>query len=161
MKELLDKLSSYNLFNYLLPGVIFVLLSSGTIHYPLAQGDIVAAAFLYYFVGMVVSRFGSIVIEPLLKWVRFVRFEEYASYVAAKKKDAQLELLSEVNNTYRTLCSLFSLLVLLKAYMKIAERYSWLNEWRTTSFLALMLVLFLFSYRKQTSYVTKRINTNQ
>ena len=27
MKDLLDKLSSYNIFNYLLPGVVFVAIS--------------------------------------------------------------------------------------------------------------------------------------
>ncbi len=161
MKELLDKLSSYNIFNYLLPGVIFVLLSRETIHYPLAQVDILTAAFMYYFVGMVVSRFGSIIIEPILKRLTFVRFEDYKKFVAAKKKDEQLELLSEVNNTYRTLCSLFSLLLLLKLYVKIAERFPWLKEWHATALVVLLLILFLFSYRKQTSYVTKRIKENE
>ncbi len=161
MKELLDKLSSYNIFNYLLPGVIFVLLSRETIHYPLAQVDILTAAFMYYFVGMVVSRFGSIIIEPILKRLSFVRFEDYNRFVAAKKRDEQLELLSEVNNTYRTLCSLFSLLLLLKLYGKIAERFPWLKEWHATALAVLLLILFLFSYRKQTSYVTKRIEANE
>jgi hypothetical protein len=65
MKEILDKLSSYNLFNYLLPGIIFVVLASEITRYSFIHDDIVIGAFLYYFIGLVISRFGSLAIEPL------------------------------------------------------------------------------------------------
>ena len=71
MKEILDKLSSYNLFNYLLPGVLFVVIASKVTRYGFIQDDIVIGVFLYYFIGMVISRFGSLVIEPLLNVSRF------------------------------------------------------------------------------------------
>jgi hypothetical protein len=160
MNELLGKLSSYNVFNYLLPGIIFAILAGEIIHYPIVQRDIVTGAFLYYFLGLVVSRFGALIIEPLLKRLSFVRFADYKDFVAASKKDGQLELLSEVNNTYRTLCSLFSLLLLLKLYVKIEGRFPLLREWHATVLAVLLLIMFLFSYRKQTSYITKRIKAN-
>jgi len=160
MNELLAKLSSYNVFNYLLPGIVFAILAGDIIHYPIIQKDIVTGAFFYYFVGLVVSRFGSLIIEPLLKWLRFVNFADYKDFVAASQKDAKLDVLSEVNNTYRTLASLISLLLLVKLYMKIAERLPRLNEWNWTALAVLLLVMFLFSYRKQTSYITKRIAAN-
>src|SRR4030042_1443125 len=105
MKEILDKLSSYNLFNYLLPGIIFVILAGKITHYSFVQEDIILGAFLYYFIGLVISRFGSLVIEPLLKCLSFVQFADYKDFVSTSKKDDKLELLLEVNNTYRTLCS--------------------------------------------------------
>ncbi len=160
MNELLAKLSSYNVFNYLLPGIVFAILAGDIIHYPIIQKDIVTGAFFYYFVGLVVSRFGSLIIEPLLKWLRFVKFADYKDFVAASQKDAKLDVLSEVNNTYRTLASLISLLLLLKLYMKIEERFPRLNEWNWTVLAVLLLVMFLFSYRKQTSYITRRIAAN-
>jgi hypothetical protein len=160
MNELLAKLSSYNVFNYLLPGIVFAILAGDIIHYPIIQKNIVTGAFFYYFVGLVVSRFGSLIIEPLLKWLRFVRFADYKDFVAASQKDAKLDVLSEVNNTYRTLASLISLLLLLKLYMKIEERFPRLNEWNWTVLAVLLLVMFLFSYRKQTSYITRRIAGN-
>jgi hypothetical protein len=106
---------------------------------------------------MVVSRFGSIVMGPVLKWTSFVKFEDYKKFLAAKKKDEQIELLSEVNNTYRTLCALFGLLLLLKLYVKIADRLPWLKDWHASGLVLLLFLLFLFSYRKQTSFVAKRI----
>ena len=67
MKDLLDKISSYNLFNYLLPGVLFALLADGLTSYTFIQSDIVVGIFLYYFMGLVISRVGSLAIEPILK----------------------------------------------------------------------------------------------
>jgi len=159
MNELLNKISSYNLFNYLLPGVIFAVLASEITRYTLVQQDILTGAFLYYFIGLVVSRFGSLIVEPLLKWLSFVKFADYKDFVAASKQDEKLEVLSEVNNTYRTLCSVFSLLLLLKLYAEIEERVAFLKEWDSMILLVLFLIMFLFSYRKQSSYITKRIET--
>jgi hypothetical protein len=160
MNELLNKLSSYNVFNYLLPGIVFAVLAGEIIHYPIVQRDILTGAFLYYFVGLVVSRFGSLIIEPLLKALSFVKFADYRDFVAVSQKDAKLEVLSEVNNTYRTLASLFSLLLLLKLYVKLEGRFPWLKAWDATTLAVLLLVMFLFSYRKQTSYITNRIKAN-
>ena len=157
MNELLSKISSYNIFNYLLPGIIFAVLADDMIRYPIVQQDIFVGAFLYYFLGLVVSRFGSLIIEPLLKRLSFVHFADYKDFVAASKKDSQLELLSEVNNTYRTLCSLFSLLLLLKVYTNIEETFPVVKEWDAAVLALLLLIMFLFSYRKQTSYITRRI----
>lgn len=157
MNELLNKISSYNLFNYLLPGVIFAVLASEITRYPLVQRDIFTGAFLYYFIGLVVSRFGSLIVEPLLKWLSFVKFADYKDFVAVSKQDEKLEVLSEVNNTYRTLCSVFSLLLILKLYAKIEERVAFLKEWDSLILLVLLLMMFLFSYRKQSTYITKRI----
>ena len=161
MKDILSKLSSYNLFNYLLPGIIFVILASEFTHYSFIQQDIVIGVFLYYFIGLVISRFGSLVIEPLLKYLSFLKFADYKDFVAVSKKDEKIELLSEVNNTYRTLSSLFTLLLLLKLYEKIEGRFPVLQEWDALVLVVLLLVLFLLSYRKQTSYITKRIEVNE
>jgi hypothetical protein len=157
MNELFNKLSSYNIFNYLLPGILFAIFAGEIIHYPLVQRDILTGAFLYYFLGLVVSRFGSLTIEPILKWLRFVKFADYKDFVLVSQKDPKLDVLSEVNNTYRTLAALFSLLLLLKLYMKLEARFPGLKEWDITIMAVLLLIMFLFSYRKQTAYITKRI----
>ena len=161
MKDILSKLSSYNLFNYLFPGILFVIVAGKVTHYSLIQQDVVIGVFLYYFIGLVVSRFGSLVIEPLLRHVSFLRFADYRDFVAASKKDEKLDLLSEVNNTYRTLCSLFTLLLLLKLYEEIETKLPFIAEWNVLVLLVVLLIMFLLSYRKQTGYISKRIKANQ
>lgn len=58
MKEILEKVSSYNLFNYLLPGTVFVFVLSKISGYNFIQKDLLIGAFLYYFIGLVISRIG-------------------------------------------------------------------------------------------------------
>jgi hypothetical protein len=160
MNELLNKISSYNIFNYLLPGIVFASFASWITNRPLVQREILIGAVLYYFVGLIVSRFGSLIIEPLLKRLDFVRFASYQDYVAASKKDDHLTLLSEVNNTYRTFCALFGLLLLVKLYAFVEARCPFLKGWDATVLTILLFVLFLFSYRKQTAYIANRVKAN-
>jgi hypothetical protein len=161
MKELLDKLSSYNIFNYLLPGVLFVVLLDKFTTYSFVQENLLVGAFVYYFVGLVVSRFGSLVIEPLLKKTSFVTFTDYADFVSASKKDAKIDVLSEVNNTYRTLCSMFVLLLLILGYQFLQAAFPALGSWNSYIFVVLLLIMFLLSYKKQTEYVKKRVEANK
>jgi hypothetical protein len=161
LDKLLDKISSYNLFNYLLPGVVFAVTASKLTHYSFLEKDVLLAAFLYYFIGLVISRIGSLVIEPLFKRSKFVHFADYKKFIAASEKDPKIELLSEVNNTYRTLCALFVSLLLLKAYEKLADHFPWFESHDSILLSILLLIMFAFAYRKQTKYVTKRIEATK
>ena len=109
MKELLDKLSSYHLFNYLVPGVVFSLVAQRVTQHSFSHSNLVISFFLYYFIGLVLSRIGSLMIEPFLRLIHFIRLGSYADFVRASMKDEKLELISEVNNMYRTLSAAFVL----------------------------------------------------
>ena len=157
MKEIIAKLSSYNLFNYLLPGVLLAVLAGETTDYSFTHENIAIGAFLYYFIGLVISRFGSLVIEPILKKVSFVKFAPYGDFIAASKEDDELEILSEANNMYRTLSSMFILLFVLRLYGKVEGNIPVLKDWNTGILMGLLLLMFLLSYRKQTEYIRKRV----
>jgi hypothetical protein len=154
MKELLDKLSSYNLFNYLLPGTIFVAVAQRISTHTFKDENIVVELFLYYFIGLVISRIGSLTIEPAMKKTKFVKFAPYKDFVNACAKDAKVELLSEQNNTYRTLCAVFLALGALKLYDIAA---GWWPRTARGAVLVILFGLFAFAYRKQTDYVRKRV----
>lgn len=158
MKELLDKLSSYNIFNYLLPGILFSIIASKTTDLNLIQLDIIIGMFVYYFVGLIISRIGSLLIEPILKKTKFVIFAKYKDFVKVSETDKKLEVLSESNNMYRTFIATFLLLGLVKIYFLLAEKWLFLNEWNVWILVLLLTSLFLFAYRKQTKYITSRIN---
>lgn len=158
MKDLLEKLTSYNIFNYLLPGVVFVAISSSLTDYSLIQDDVFIGFFLYYFIGLVISRIGSIVVEPALKKLRFVQFSEYRDYIRAAEKDKLIEVLSESNNMYRTFLSLFLSLAALKAFEFLTGYYPSLDYWLSAIIVVSLLILFAFSYRKQTGYISRRVS---
>ena len=155
MEKLLEKLTSYNLFNYLLPGIIFSVLLEKTTNYSIIHKDILIEAFLAYFIGLAISRVSSLIIEPCLKKIKFVRFYGYRWYVATEKSNTSLKVLSEANNMYRVFISLFLILIIIMFYEKYLQ--SILSEYTNYILVIGLLILFLFSYKKQTKYITKRI----
>ncbi len=160
MKDLLDKISSYNLFNYLLPGFLYVYIASELTAVDLVQKEILAAVFLNYFIGLIISRIGSIVVEPLLKKLSFIKFAEYKDFVQASQKDPKIEILSESNNMYRTFISLFLTLGLTMLYSLLVVKHPDIKNWLIALTISGIFTLFLIAYRKQTKYITKRIKSN-
>ncbi len=161
MKEILDKISSYNLFNYLLPGILFVVIAKRFTPYSFFHENLIIGFFVYYFIGLVISRFGSLIIETVLKKVSFLKFAGYTDFISASKKDSKIEIFSEVNNMYRTFSSMFVLLLLLKLYEFIEFMLPVFKEFNLYILIGLLSVMFFYSYRKQTNYITKRINFNK
>ena len=158
IKDLLERLSSYNVFNYLLPGVLFAAIGDKLSTYTLLHDDIVVALFVYYFYGLVISRLGSLIVEPLLKRSHFVRFAPYKDFVAASRVDTKIELLSETNNMYRTLCALFICLIGLRGIDDLFQYLSITPKNALVFGSIALFVLFAFAYRKQTAYITQRIS---
>jgi hypothetical protein len=157
MKDLLDKLSSYNLFNYLLPGTIFAASAETISDYTFHHDNIVVQLFVYYFMGLVISRIGSLMVEPLLKIATFVEFAPYKDFIRACTNDPKIEMLSEQNNMFRTLCALFLALPAFKG-LEIATRTLGLSH--STGVLigsGILCVFFAFAYRKQTGFVKQRV----
>ena len=143
-------MSTYNIFNYLFPGVVFVILLKHVTNIYLIMNDLVLGMFLYYFFGLVLSRIGSILIEPVLRCTKIVQFSDYARFIQASKLDNKIELLSEVNNMHRTIIAMLVVLLVTSICNGSATCYL------TTGLLGLV-ILFILSYRKQTSFITKRI----
>lgn len=159
---MLEKLSSYNLLNYLVPGVITVLVVSKTTHFNLIQQDIWLGAFFYYFVGMLVSRFGSLIIEPILKRIKtkkgsFIEFANYGDFAKASSTNPKIEVLSEANNLYRSFISSFMCIGLLIVYDHVRTISPVIINIEKPVVILLLIALFLFSYRKQTKYVSDRV----
>ena len=159
MSELITKLSSYNLFNYLFPGVIYIVLLEYWTSVKIDQEDYFLNGFLAYFIGLVISRFGSLVIEPILRKFNFLDFTDYTDFVKAEKEDDKIHVLSEANNTYRTLLALFVVLISSKLFLILSEWLCLCNQDILSTVAVALLFMFLFSYRKQTNYITKRIKT--
>lgn len=157
MKDLLDKLSSYNIFNYLLPGVLLAVFIDQATQLKLLSMNPVASAFVWYFLGSVLSRIGSLVVEPAMKRLRLVAFAPYGDFVRAEKRDPKLEILSETNNMYRTFCGLLLFVALFAGYQLAAEHWALLYRVAPAIAVASLFVLFAASYRKQTGYIRERI----
>jgi hypothetical protein len=157
MEELLKKLSSYNIFNYLLPGIVFVVLTKEILGFSLYIDNIVLGVFYYYFFGLIISRVGSVLVEPLLKKLRIVSFLEYPRFLKASKADKKIETLSESNNMFRTIIALVLCLGILQLVLWVSDKIPGGKGTIIFILLGLLLLLFILAYRKQSAYITKRI----
>lgn len=161
--SIIEKISRYNLFNYLLPGVVFVIFALYIFEFDMSKISnisLVFTLFFAYFTGMVISRLGSIIFEPLLKWTKFVEFAEYNNFLEVTKIDKKIDELSEENNVYRTYIALFAILLFLYVVKTMVEYFGFTDTQTEITILVLLFILFLFSYRKQTNYIKNRVNKN-
>ena len=161
MEKILEKITRYNLFNNLLPGIIFIFLIRETtkLEFILNIGsNIFDYLFIAYFIGLVISRFGSLIIEPSLRKIKFITFSDYKSYLEAVKKDKKIEIINEENNSYRSYISLFTLFFIFHVVIFTINCFD-LNVENMIFYISIILfILFVFSYKKQTDYIRGRIN---
>ena len=160
MKEIIDKISSYNLFNYLLPGVLFAILLKETTSYNLAQDDLFIGAFVYYFIGLIINRVGSLVIQPVTQHFKFVVFKPYPEFIKASRNDSKLEVLSETNNMFRSFAGLFLVLSLIVISEVAGLTVNFNLGYVKIISVLILLVLTLFAYRKQTKTIHDRVETD-
>lgn len=158
MNELLSKISSYNIFNYLFPGAVVVLSAQAMDVLTLPKLDVISLLLIYYAAGLTVSRIGSLVLEPLLRAARLVQYGDYGKYVAASQKDKKIEVLVEQSNTYRTIAGGIFCLLMVWPVKWAVVRSGLSDVWATNLLLFGGLALFVLSYRKQSDYVRKRVD---
>lgn len=172
LTQIVEKISSYNIFTNLYPGIIFCHLFKYMTNVEIIGENWLENLIVFYFVGMLLSRIGSIFIEPALQQIKTIGKNEplllrapYEHYVEASSEESSLlPVLSEVNNTYRTLLSTFICLFFCKAYFGIknvlvVNKIMFLEIIDDWLLLLFLVFIFLCSYIKQTSYIRKNVET--
>ena len=157
MEKILEKLDSYNILNNLLPGIVLNFLLERIIGVKIVEGNIIEDLFVFYFMGMVVSRFGSLVIEPICKKIKWVKYADYGEFVKASRKDEKVNVLSEVNNSYRTVFSVCIVVLIAKVYLILISKIRAFSKITDILILVIITILFAVAYKKQTKYVASRV----
>ncbi len=162
LKQIVEKISSYNIFNNLYPGIVFVYLLKFMFRIKILLENWFENLIVFYFVGMILSRIGSIIIEPIMKKIKVIKYAPYSDYVKASSIDPLVDTLSEVNNTYRTLLSTFICALVYKVGITINEiclknEITFLQDNTNWILLIFLIILFAFSYVKQTNYVREKV----
>ncbi|WP_297204880.1 hypothetical protein [uncultured Brachyspira sp.] len=160
MDKFLDKITSYNLLNNILPGAVTYYILKMLTHLNIPDFSILGEIFIYYFIGLLCSRIGSLIIEPICKTFKFVVYADYSDYSKAEEKDSKINILLEVNNMYRTFSASFFILILISVVNILKFHKISLNNLYLYGFIFVCFILFLFSYRKQTSYIVKKVKQN-
>ncbi len=158
MDKFLNKLSEYHFIQSLVPGMIFTYCSKMFYEINFLTDKPVYDFIVILIIGIIISRIGSIIVEPILRKLKILKFCKYTDYVEASQKDSFIKNLSETNNLYRAIIATFLVLPVERLYIFLRERFLWINEWSYLILSVLFIVLFIFSYRKQTKYIKERVD---
>ena len=113
--------------------------------------------FVAFVIGVIVGRIASIVISKFLRFIKFIEFANYKEYVAASKKDSRIETLLMNANFYRNILSTVILIFWLKMVVVLGINLNVLKH----IILSIILVIFLFAFRKEEKNITGRVNINK
>lgn len=161
LTKLIEKLSSYQILNYLIPGSVFCVLLKHLVGYDIIHFSMMENVIICYFVGMVNSRLGSLILYPILKKTKFIKEAEYPDFVAAEKNDSKVTILSDINNVFRSFANVMLLLLCSLGIKNIDCISNFLISNINWIAIISLFILFLFSVRKQTKFVRNRVEANK
>jgi hypothetical protein len=158
MGDVISKISSYNIFTNLIPGVVLAYAMDRLQIYSFSSLSAIVDLIVYYFLGMVMSRIGSIIIEPLLRAIGFLESIDYSQYIIAEGKDPKVAVLLESSNLYRSMCAVLVTTLLTYLVKMLAAHFEWSLRSIEIWAVVFISVLFFLSYRKQSSFIAKRVS---
>lgn len=157
IEDIIQKISKYNILNYLLPGVLYCIFAKHLCDFNIIQENLFLGIFLYYFIGMLISRIGSILVGPILKKLNIVNYKEYDKYLNASKTDEKIDTLSIENNLFRNLIALFTILIVTKSLVILKIKSGYQILYYEFILFGIFVIIFVIAYRKQTNFINKRI----
>lgn len=161
MEKLLELISPYNFLNNLMPGAVFFHAVNYFCGATITFANYIDYLFIYYFLGLVISRIGSVVIEPIFDMLKLRKKAPYELFVKVSKEDKKLDALSEINNVYRTFLAGTVLITAVKIVLWLCSISKFIADSSVYIALVSLILLFGFSFRKQTGLIEKRIDAQQ
>lgn len=157
MEKIIEKISNYHIFNYLVPGYLFLIISGNILNKCLIPNNIVYSFFIAYFVGIIISRLSSLVVEKIIINIFDLKNESYDDFVKASRVDNKIDILNQERNMYRSLCTL----MIIELILKIIVAFNLLSVINNDIIIILiflaLIIIFTFSFIKQNRYITSRI----
>jgi uncharacterized membrane protein YbhN (UPF0104 family) len=158
ISKISEKISRYEILNNLIPGTALCFILS-YIGYPILDYSTGVCIMICYLVGLINSRFSSLVIEWLCRKTKLIEWRDYSLYNSAKKERPFVGALQENANVYRAFVSVFFVSLIAYGIQKLILYCTFLQDYGLWILLSLMFLLFLLSYRKQVNeYVVKNID---
>lgn len=153
MDKIIEKIEIYHFINYLLPGTIFVAIFNKICGNEFIASNVIIAVIEYYFVGLILSRIGSVILQPIFKKVKLIKYADYNKYIDTSKSDNKLEILQREANQYRTYIATFVVLTAVQAYICFINK----NFSVLLIVFVSLVILFILSYKKQIKFIVDRV----
>lgn len=161
LNTLLDRISAYDFFNNLVPGILYCIAVDKYLNYSLLGDSLWANICICYVAGICISRVGSCLEDKLIKSYskyhiqEFLKRAPYNKYLEAEKKESKITLLNTVNNTYRSLMALALCYYITVFYQYTLGALIYSPILKQLFIATGLFALFAYSVKKQTRYIRK------
>ena len=147
MEQFFNKLENYNILNYILPAIVFDIGCRYYINIKIIPTDnIFISIFIYYFLGLVISRIGSLIIKPLLWKLKILNKKdrsERVDFYNAEEQDKKIKILFTDYNMYRNFIATFFLLLIAKSTYAVKTLLNINSTIVFTILFILLIILFI------------------
>ena len=157
MDEVIKKVSAYDQLNALIPGSALALSLKYFGYLDIDATNAPHLLVLAYILGLVGSRVGSLVLEPIANHRNWIK-RDYESYIKAQRDDDRLSTLTTIANMYRTLTGSTVVLAVLALGSLVPNDY---RRWLYIGYGIVCFLLFFCGWIKQERYVARRVNLNR
>ena len=153
MSELLSKISSYNLYNYLLVGFVYNMLLCHYTQLGYVDESILKTLIVCYVMGLFIAKLASLFLEPLLirlHWnnKKFLKWRNKNEYLEASFKDAKIPILLEEANVCRNIAMAIFVFFICLLYDKYVSIYISMIV-AECLFYVIAFFICIFSYKKK------------
>lgn len=160
IEKIIEKLGMYNIFTNIIPGYVFLFVNSYYFNFKI--NNVVTITILSYFLGLTISRIGSITIGNILLKFSKEKGELYSKYIEATERDEKIELLLQERNSYRTYSTLFLICFIEYLCNIIRIKYSIPNDicYIIIFVILILILIYSISFCKYNKYIAERIRIN-
>jgi hypothetical protein len=152
-----EKLDAYDVVANLVPGAALTYALHFSKFPTPAPNDWAAFLLVAFVAGVTTNRLGSLVLDPLLRRIRFLKQKNYESFVTSEKDDKKLETLVSNHGLYRTFFTAGLVYLTLVGLSHLFPAIAAADQIVFGLFVVAGMIVFLFAFRKEDGYIHTRI----
>jgi hypothetical protein len=152
-----EKLDAYDVVANLVPGAALTYALHFSKFPTPAPADWAAFLLVAFVAGVTTNRLGSLVLDPVLRRLKFLNPKDYDSFVASERADKKLETLVANHGLYRTFFTAGLIYLILVVGSHWFPSVASSNQLAFTLFVIGGMIVFLFAFRKEDGYIHTRI----
>jgi len=93
--------------------------------------------------------------------LKIIRFADYSKFLKAEEKDNKISIFVLVNNMYRSFIIVFLFNFIYLLYLILQNNFLFCAFMSKLLYISFFFFLFVYSYKKQTEYIRKRVDNFQ
>lgn len=157
MDKIIETLNPYDIITSLIPGIVFCQFTDWFYGTVLVTDDTASLLISGYIFGQLISRVGSLIVEPVCKITKIIVMAPYNEWLEAKRLDNEISSITEKSTVFRSWVSLALIQIIMPYIVNLNDSVIMFGYWNFFILQLVALVFLLLAYRKQVAYARKRV----